>query len=410
MVTPAPPSVPATATPAEPTPTPTPTPTPEPTPLVATLRLWLPQQLDPYGGTQGAEVLADQLSEFNRTHANVQVEIVVKKAHGRGGLVDFMRTARDAAPSVLPDLVVLDATDLDTVARADLIQPLDEIIPAPGPDSHFPFATAMGKAEGRRVATVLGVDLQHVAYRPALFDSAPVTWTQVISAEVPFLFPAGGIDGQVNDATLIQYLGAGGQLSDSEGNPTLDLEALTDVFTFYTQCITNTVIAPTELLAFSHADQTWEQFKAGAGGMTVVRASRFWVEADDTMAPLPIPTQTGKPMSIARGWALGIVTEVPERQDLAKQLIDWLTAPDHSALWTQTAGYLPASRDALRLWIATEAERRVLTDLLETAVPAPRPSVKEATGIAMQQALESLFTRQATPDEAAASAVQRLRR
>lgn len=405
-----PPSVPPTATPEAPTPTPTPTPTPEPTPLVTTLSLWLPEELDPYGGGAGAEVLADQLADFNRTHGNVQVEIVVKKAHGRGGLVDFMRTARDAAPSVLPDLVVLDASDLDTVTRADLVQPLDELLTQSAVDAQFPFASLMGTAEGQTVGTVLGVDLQHVAYRPALFDSAPITWTQVISAEAPFLFPAGGIDGQVNDATLIQYLGAGGQLADADGNSMLEEETLIDVFTFYTECITNAVIAPAELLAISHVDQAWNQFKAGEGGMTVVRATRYWLEADETMAPVPIPTEDGQPISVARGWALGMVTQDPERQQLAKQLVDWLTAPDHSALWTQASGYLPARRDALQLWIVTEEERAVLNDLLETAVLSPRPAVKEAAGSAMQQALESLFRGQATPEEAAVSAAEAVRR
>lgn len=409
-VTATPTSVPATVQPRDPTPTPSPTPTPEPTPLISTLELWLPEELDPYGERVGSEVLASQLSEFNRTHSNVQVEVVVKKAHGRGGLVDFMRTARDAAPSVLPDLVVLDASDLDTVARADLVQPFDALTAWTAPNDYFPFASTMGKAEGRTVGAILGVDMQHLAYRPTLFDSAPLTWTQVISAQIPFLFPAGGIDGQVNDATLIQYLGAGGRLTDDEGSPSLNEEAMIDVFTFYTECITHTVISPMELLTLTHVDQAWEQFKAGEGGMTAVRARRYWTEGDETMAAAPIPTKDGQPISIARGWALAVVTEDPARQDLAMLLVEWLMAPDHSALWTQAAGYLPPTHDVLELWAVTEEERIVLRDLLEAAVPAPRPTVKKATGPPMQLALESVLSGRATPEEAAASAIESLRR
>jgi len=397
-----------TDTPTEPPPSPTPTPTPKAAPMITTLELWLPEELDPYGGSGGSNVLAQQLSDFSDSYPNLQVDVVVKKAHGRGGLIDFMRTARDAAPSVLPDLVVLDAADLGTVAGSGLIQPLDDSLGPSAVDDRFPFATTMGKVEGQTVGALLGVDLQHMAYRPALFDTPPVSWTQVISAPASFLFPAGGYDGRVNDATLIQYLGAGGKLTDAEGNPTLDEEVMADVLDFYTRCVTNTVIIPTQVLTATHVDQVWEAFKKGEGGMTAVRATRYWLEADETMAPAPIPTKSGQPISIARGWALAIVSEDPERKDSAVQLIDWLTAPRQNASWTQAAGYLPATRSALRLWGVSEEERMVLRELLEAAMPPPRPIVFETVGPPMQQALVAVLRGRATPKEAAADAVQTL--
>jgi ABC-type glycerol-3-phosphate transport system substrate-binding protein len=128
------------------------------------------------------------------------------------------------------------------------------------------------------------------------------------------------------------------------------------------------------------------------------------------MAAAPIPTRDGQPISIARGWALAIVTEDAARQDFAMLLVDWLTAPDHTALWTQAAGYLPVTRSALRLWDVSEEERTILRSLLEAAIPPPRPAVMEATGPAIQQGLESLLQGRATPREAAASAVARMRR
>ncbi len=401
--------------PTEPPPSPTSTPTPKPTPIITTLELWLPEELDPYGEGEGSDVLARQLSNFSDSYPNLQVDVVVKKAHGRGGLIDFMRTAREAVPSVLPDLVVVDAADLATVAGSGLIQPLDDFLAPSAADDRFPFATTMGKVEGQIVGSVLGADMQHLAYRQALFDAPPLTWSEVISARVQgqpvsFMFPAGGYDGRINDATLIQYLGAGGKLADAEGNPTLDEEVLVDVLDFYTRCITNTVIVPTQVLTATHVDQVWELFKEGEGGMTAVRASRYWLEADETMAAAPMPTKDGQPISIARGWALAIVTDDPERQDLAMQLVDWLTAPDRNASWTQAAGYLPATRSALRLWSVSEKERTVLRELLEAAMPPPRPLVMETIGPPMQQALAAILHGHASPREAAADAVETAQR
>jgi ABC-type glycerol-3-phosphate transport system substrate-binding protein len=250
--------------------------------------------------------------------------------------------------------------------------------------------------------------MQHLAYRPDLFASPPLTWSQVISAPTSFLFPAAGYDGKVNEATLIQYLGAGGKLTDAEGNPTLEEEVMVDVLDFYSRCVTNTVIAPNQVLTATTVDETWQAFQDGQAGMAVVPAGRYWPDADETMAAAPIPTKEGQPIGIARGWALAVVTDDPERQKLAIQLVEWLTAPSRNASWTQAAGYLPATRSALGLWTVSGDQRRVLRDLLEAATLPPRQTVLETIGPPMQQALEAVLRGRASPEEAAADAMEAL--
>ena len=226
-------------------PTVIPTPLQELQPMIVTLELWLPEELDPYSDKLGADVLARQLDDFSQAYPDVQVEVVVKKAHGRGGLLDFMRTARDAVPSVMPDLVVLDATELETAVGLGLVQPLDSLLLPVDVAERFPFAAELGTVDGQTMGFVISADVQHLAYRPALIDSPPVSWTQFISPSVSFLFPAGGRDQQqVNDATLIQYLATGGRLSDAEGNPSLDEDAMVSVLGFYSDCVSAATISP----------------------------------------------------------------------------------------------------------------------------------------------------------------------
>lgn len=90
--------------PTEPLPSPTPTP-PLPGPLITTLTIWLPEDLSPYRDEAGADLLAGRLADFGAAHPDLQVQVVIKKSRGRGGVLDFLRTASVAAPSVLPDLV-----------------------------------------------------------------------------------------------------------------------------------------------------------------------------------------------------------------------------------------------------------------------------------------------------------------
>lgn len=454
------------ATPSSELPTPEPTlPPPTPTyeqsslqPLIVTLRLWLPEELDPYGEAAGAHLLAQQLAEFSKTYPDLQVEVVVKKAHGRGGLLDFLRTARDAAPSVLPDLVVLDTSELETAAKLGLLQPLDPLSPT-GISERFPFASEMGRVSESTYGFILGADLEHLAYRPELLDSPPLSWTQPVSPPVHFIFPAGGKDHQVNDATLIQYLAAGGKLADAAGKPSLDQQALQSVLEFYRDCVaaaagpqtvtmvmippptTTTVtatlapgieaispthpvtvtvtipppvsiiISPTLVLGINDADQAWEMFKDGVGDIAVVRAGRFWSEASGDVAAAPIPTRYGNPLSIVRrGWAIAMVRhDDPARQKLTLLLLNWLIASEHNGRWTRAAGYLPGTRSALREWRISDKDRSVLRRIMETAIPAPPDAITVAIGPVLQEAVEEVLLGQASPEEAAARAVQKLK-
>jgi ABC-type glycerol-3-phosphate transport system substrate-binding protein len=445
-------------------PTVTPSPTPELQPMIVTLVLWLPRELDPYGDGPGADVLTQQLEDFSVAYPDVQVEVVVKEAHGRGGLLDFLHTARDAAPSVMPDLVVLDADELEAAAAWGLIQPLDSLLPSAEMMERFPFAAEWGTAseeagDRHTMGFLIGADMQHLAYRPAVVESPPISWTHFISPPVSFLFAAGISDQQVNDATLIQYIAAGGRVNDEEGNPLLDEDVMISVLDFYSDCVSvatfsptisliisptitptalltaslaispttpltvpitvsptiilppvSMIISPTAVLSIKDADRAWELFKNGEGDIAIVPAGRYWLEADETLAPAPIPTRYGQPVSIARrGWAIAMVTDEPARQALAMLLLNWLISPDHNGRWTQTAGYLPSTRSALRQWDISNADRAVLRGVMDAAVLAPPSKAMEVVGPAMQDALIAVLRGQNTPEEAVAAAVESLR-
>jgi len=380
--------------------------------MIITLGLWLPEELNPYSNEPGANHLVQQLDDFGKAYPDVQVEVIVKRAHGRGGLLDFLRTSRDAAPSVLPDLVVLDATDLEAAAGSGLIQPLDHLLSPTEIGDRFPFATELGTVDGQTLGLVIAADMRHTVYRPALFESPPVSWTQVISPPIPFIFPARGRDRQVNDTTLIQYLAAGGKLTDPDGRPWLNEDVMVNVLGFYSACIGTGTISPTIVLNIADADQAWEQFQAGEEGMAVIQAGRYWrwsqTGAEETFAAASVPTHDGHPFSIARGWVVALVADDPARQALAMLLLDWLVAPDHSAQWTQAAGYLPGTRSALRMWDVSSADRAMLRGVMDAAVPAPQQEAMATAGRVMQEALEAVLRGRATPEEAATAAAESL--
>lgn len=401
----------AEPTSALPSPTPEP-PTPSPTatpagPMVLTLTLWVPEELSPYGEDAAAAILAQRLSDFGQSYADLQVEVIVKRAHGRGGLVDYLRTASEAAPSILPDLVVLDTDDLRLAAQAGLLQPLDGLLPEGMAADRFPFASQLGEVDGQTVGVVIAAELEHLAYRPALLATAPITWETVLSAPAPFLFPAAGEDGGVNAATLVQYLAAGGHLVDDEGSPQLELAPLVDVLTFYEQGVSAGVISPTLVLPLTDAEGCWEALERGQAGLAVVGSRRYWTASDPQVAFSSFPTRDGTALALARGgWAVALVTSDPNRQQLAMTLFNWLLAPEHTGPWTQSAGYLPGTASALQWWSVTVTERVALEALLEGTVTLPHPDVRAAVGPPLQAAVEAVLNGRRRPAEAAAEAVR----
>lgn len=407
---------PVPATPVSPLPSPTATetpPLPTPTaagPLVTTLTLWLPEEFNPYGEGPGAALLAQQLDSFNQAHPELQVAAIVKKARGRGGLLDFLRTASAAAPSVMPDLVVLEMEDLRVAAQAGLLQPLDGFLPDSLVADRYPFAVSLGRVNERTMGIVIAADMTHMVYDPALLNSPPVSWAEVISLEMPWLFPAGGLDGSVNDATLVQYVAAGGRLLDETGSPLLEARPLEAVLGFYAQAAEAGVISPTLLLSLPDNDACWEQFRQGGTAMAVVGSRRFWAEGERDALPAPVPTPDGRTVVLAQGrWALALVTAEPERQQQAMLLAEWLLASEQYGLWMQQLAYLPTSQGGLAAWDISAQERAVLDAMLQAAQPMPPAAVRSAVGPPLQAALEAVLKGERSPAEAAAEAAHTFR-
>jgi len=401
-----------------PSPTPSPPPTeplPSPTltsslpgPLITTLTLWLPEDLSPYRDDGGADLLAGRLADFGAAHPDLQVQIIVKKSRGRGGVLDFLRTASVAAPSVLPDLVVLDEVDLQVAAQIGLLQSIDGRIPPDLEADLFPFAIGLGRVGEATFGLPLAAELQHLAWSPALSPSPPISWSDVLSAGLPLCFPAAGENGIADDFTFAQYLGAGGRLMDEGGHPMLEEGPLTAVLDFYAQATAAGVISPPVVLSTGTDEECWAHFRR-QGGMTVVGSRRFWTEWEGVAEPGPIPTRDGRPVALAEGWILALVTTSPEQQQRAMALAAWLMDPAWYGAWTQSTGYLPVTRGGLGGWTVSGERREVLMAVLAGARPTLPKSVRERVGPALQVAMEAVLQGRQSPAEAAARAVQSLR-
>ena len=386
--------------------TPVPTPADGFTPLV----LWTSEDYAPTSETEGGIWLLEQIRNFQQSHS-VRVEVILKKRSDSGGLLDFLTTASKAAPSVLPDLITLSDADLYRAAKAGLLQPLDDLVSSEVLDDQFDFSRSLTLVDGVTMGVLYQADVQHLVYNTAVFKESPLSWRDVYSSTVPFVFsPAAPAEG-VNDVILIQYLALDGELTDGAGQPAIDAARLAQALEFF-QIAQQTGVIPRSVLGLSDVTAAWATYRIGEAGLVQVPASLYLTEraglssADFAAVPLSIPGVT----TIGHGWALAVVTQDPERQLSAAALIEHLLAPENSGTWTQAVGRLPTRPEAFGAWELNDTYLPFIRNLLAQAKAAVTPDLAAVIGGPFTQALTDVLSGQATPAEAAQAAAEAIRK
>ena len=328
----------ATGTPALSQPTSAPTDAAPLEPSVITLTMWTTEAFSPTQVVTSGLILAQEASAFEAAHPDTQLQFVVKKPHGKGGLLDFLLNTQAVVPQLLPDLVIMDVYDLNTAVQAGLAQPLDGLLPADLVSDLYPFARDAATFDGRLYGLQLQANLEHLAYDTGKMAVPPSSWPGVLSNPGPYTFPAGGQAGLVNDAFLIQYLSLRPWPSeDNPDAPFLDAESLTAVLQYY-QDGASRGIFPADILDYHTTDESWSDYLEGQAAMTHVSAHQYLEDGDVSpgSAAAPIPAINGGAPAISEGWGLVLIATEPAHQAAA---VDWmvrLMSPETNAALNQS--------------------------------------------------------------------------
>ena len=322
-----------------------------PTEETSTLRLWMPPTIAERT-ENGAITLSDQISVFDLDNPQVSIVVEQKRARGSGGIVDYLRTGRDAAPSVLPDLVAVPTDLLPTMATENLIQPLDNRLEDDAIDALFPPARSLGRPESSMLGYPFALgSLPHLAYNNnVLTGTLPLTWELLIdNGEHSYVFAADGTDGAL--LALQFYLDAGGELVDETGQTILALDPLVEALQYIEDGKELGFFAP-QSNTINTTDQAWQIFLSGGGNIAQTTADHFLGQPIDGL-PIAYTIIPGidRPLTpLTDGWAWAITTTDPAKQEQAIGLIEELTSPANLASWSRDSNILPARRDALDAW------------------------------------------------------------
>jgi arabinogalactan oligomer/maltooligosaccharide transport system substrate-binding protein len=376
---------------------------------VVTLTWWTPEFISPKAGQAGGGLMSEYLSQFEQTQSGrVEVNPVLKAKYGKGGLLDYLRTAQLVAPGILPDVVVLDTAELEKAAGLGLLQPLDELLTPQLLADLYPFAREVGQFDGRQLAVQYVADLDHVAYSRAKMAAPPLNWNALLANKTKFLFPAGNpqpaaagsLTDDVQPIFISQYVSAKGIVKAENGQLMLQEEPLLRVLTFYSEGLTAGVIPP-GALDLVNPDDAFSVYARGDVDMANVSAHRFLASQDSLpntgFAPLPGWDEPAPP--VARGWALAITTTDPVRQKVAADFIVWLLSAQRSGAWAEAAGWLPVMPQGWQPWGSTPYYD-FLHQQLATAITQPNGPEYAQTASQLRKAIVSVLKDRASPAQA----------
>lgn len=360
------------------------------------LVLWTPEFFQPRDETSMV-VLENVYETFRRNHPGVHLDLQTKIETGESSLFAYLRYAQGLAPTILPDVVLLNTQQLWQAAELGLIQPIpwDQVTRN---TDFFQFARAAVTFQGQILGVPYAADSMHLVYHAEQMAQAPTTWEEVMAAGSTYVMAAGKRD-YVNESLLLQYVGAGGQLFEdgTVSNP----EALTALFTFMAQA-KNAGVLSERSMELKSVEESWAIFLANEASFADTSARLVLTQREvlDNLGFAQIPTRNGAAVTLAHTWAFAILTPDPEQQQLALELIEQLLDPTVHSAWSKATLQLPTQMSAYAAWLDSSPYAEFLQRQLDVAIAIPNGRPFADFARRLQQAQESVLLNQLTVEDA----------
>ncbi len=407
----------ATATPSpSPTPNPqigtTPNPNEPSTPITetqTTITVWIAPEI--YNTTEeGNVILQSQLQAFQNTHPEIILVSEPKAVTGQGSILNYLRTGKNIAPSVLPDVVAIPANQLSAGFNEGLLYSLNGSITSAELEDLYPAALDMALSnEQVRGYPFILTNLPHLAYNSTAYtETVTSSWDAFI--ELPnqkFAFPA---NGQAGATLALQfYLAAGGTLINEAGQQELQLDPLVTALKQLEKGKTNGFILA-QSSNLNNLEDAWQLLLEESQGQnaTIVQTAseQYLTERSDE---LPIGFQVipgiNRPLvPLVNGWVWAMSTSDPQKQQLASDLIHILIQSDNLAEWSSASQYLPSRRSSLNAWPTEDTYTAFAHQQLLQANLHPLTSSTKMMA-ALNNAVFDVVTLAKSPQEAAGEAI-----
>jgi multiple sugar transport system substrate-binding protein len=300
------------------------------------------------------EYLKNKIETFEKEH-NAKI-----KTSTHSG--DMAKLFELASQGRAPDVAQIEGFMLPKFYQ--YLQPLDPYFENAGLklDDFFPFVQNVMKGpDGKIYGVQFTTDVRVLYYNKELVPTPPKTWDELIAAGKALkdkglntlLFPAGLSEATMTTTLLPQFYAQGGKLFDDNGKAVFGegdnrekmLNVFTTLKTLVDEKITPTQAANIKAEADINADVATGNLAMFLGGNWQVNQLKDLIGAKAfakwDIAPIPqLKADTNK--TTAGGWALGIFTKDPAKQQAAFDfIVETFIGDEGMAKWDSIGGYLP---------------------------------------------------------------------
>lgn len=347
-----------------------------------TLRIWLPPQFDPSAESVSAGLLNQRLENFEEDHPGLKIEVRIKG--GDTDIVDFLFATNSAALVSMPDLIALSYAQMQTVASAGLLHPLDGLSNILQDSDWYVFSRELGSVQNVAYGIPFAADALMTLYRPSVFEMPPTDWDSIVNSGAKMAFP---VSNPQQYFPLSLYQSINGQFADEQGGFMLDENALVHVLSFY-QSSFEAGAFPLTYRDLQTDVQSLNSYRNGDTDLAIIWASSdIAVHSGAYTALLGLDNV---PYSVGNGWVWALAGSNADNQPLAVELASHLVESDYMSEWTYASGYLPTRPFALDGW-QDDTVTNAIDEVLLSAHPEPSPEVISLFGPIIQEALIRIF-------------------
>lgn len=380
--------------------------TPEftPTPEIKTIELWVPQQFDPAGNTESGPVLTSLITQFTAENPDTNVVIRVKANEGESSTLNTLAAAKNAAPDVIPSLILLSRSEMETAVQKGLVQPISTELFA---DQYTWYSYARQSAVID--STVYGIpilgDALVLTYRVSKSGAAFVDWPDILTRGMPIAFVPSS---QTALFPTFIYKAMGGKTTNDQGLTYLDQSKLTDSLNFFLEGGQKGVFPPS-IAQVPDQTQNWQLFNDGTVNLIISQFSTFRHFESTDISAIALPLFEGTEVyPLAFTWNLVLTEDKPELQRLAVKFAERMAEPGFNDDWALASGYLPV-RDTDHLAWADNSQNQTMLTISESAGLIPNNATMNKILPLINNAVSQVIKNTSSPEAAAQEAVANLK-
>ncbi|MEV7424233.1 MULTISPECIES: extracellular solute-binding protein [unclassified Streptomyces] len=406
-----------------------------------TIKVVYQQQLNNSNKVQ-ATFLAPMVKRFEKENPGTTVKLVPVTASSNDYYTKLQLMMR--SPSTAPDLVYEDTATINSDIASGYLKPLDDYLDKWSDWSQFADASkaAVKAADGKTYGVPDNTDTRGIWYNKKILAKAgisvpwqPKTWADVldaakkIKASDPSITPfniytgtAGGEQSTMQGFEMLLYgTKAGGDALYDSGQKkwVVGSQGFKDSLQFIKDVYGQKLGPSVEqaLGANIGAAVGTEMIPAGKLAMDIdgswmpnnwIRTgSKPWPEWQSTMATAAMPTQNGQApgrVSMSGGWAWSVPSKA-SNPDLAFKFVQFLETKDASARWNAANATIAVRKDVADdpTYLKALPTNKFFTSLVADTHYRPALPAYTQVSTAIQKAMESVTTGQASVDQAAST-------